>query len=124
MYEYLSSPGNLMNLLVALIALVFGASAHTVRNLKSSDVSVKGSLVEWAHNQASAVPIGLMAILTVPEHYPSIKGPELLALMLLIGIFSTELWAILRKRVLKTLDEEDYKKSAEENKSKDEPPSK
>lgn len=99
MYEYLTQPGNLMNIIIGVMALIFGASAHTVRSLKSRNVTVKVSILEWLHNQATALPVGLITLFVAPSRFPDIKGPELLALMLIIGIFSTEAWSLLRLKI-------------------------
>lgn len=99
MYEYLTSPDNLKNLSIAVMALIFGASARTMRVLKSTEMNVKTSLTEWIYNQATALPVGIIALLVIPSRMSSVNAQEMLAVMLGIGLFCTEAWSVIKSKI-------------------------
>lgn len=92
MFEFITDPQNILNIMTALIGLVFGASCRTIRSLKTQKTTVKVSLIEWLNNQATSVPLGLIALFVTPHYYPSIAPAEMVALMIAVGVFGNEVF--------------------------------
>ena len=99
MWTWLSDTQNVMNMLIALLALVFGASARTIRVLKNKDTNIKISWHEWIYNQATALPIGLIVLLIAPTYRADIEPPFMLAVMLGVGVFSTEAFNFAKSQI-------------------------
>lgn len=99
MWTWLSDTQNVMDMIIALLALVFGASARTIRVLKNKDTNIKISWQEWIHNQATALPIGLIVLLIAPTYRANIAPPFMLAVMLGVGVFSTEAFNFAKSQI-------------------------
>lgn len=88
-FQWIATPAVLLNMLVYCGALIGGASFRTIRSLEAKDRIVKVSWVEWVKNQSAAIPIGLIAMFAIPARY-DVKPAEMMALMIVIGLFSAE----------------------------------
>jgi hypothetical protein len=107
MYEWITQPQTILNILTAIIALTFGASMRTIRILKSPKVHVEHSFDLWLKTQSESLPIGLMALFGVPHFYPEVQPAEMLVVMLGVGFFSTEAFNFLKSKVDSTTKGDD-----------------
>lgn len=99
MWGWLSDMQHIIELLTGILALAFGASAKTIRVLKGKDTTIKVSWSEWVYNQATALPLGLIVLLLMPEYKVDVSPPSMLGVMIGVGVFSTEVWSFMRSKI-------------------------
>ena len=114
MYEWFKDPINILNLMTSVLLLTFGATARTIKVLKRRDISVKDSFVEWLDNQFTALPIGIIALVVIPELYPELKPSVLNGIMIAVGILANELFNLARVKITKETSKLKETKSAQE----------
>ena len=90
MYEWISDPAHYLMLIISLFTLMFGASAKTLQNLDNKGFSPKESMLRWTRDQANAILAGFIVLLIVPEYYESVPHPVMIAVMLITGLFGSE----------------------------------
>ena len=97
MYEWISEPTHYLTLTISLFTLMFGASAKTLQNQDPKGFSRKESMLRWIRDQANAIPAGFIVLLIVPEYYGSVPHPVMIAVMLITGLFGSEVTMGIRK---------------------------
>ena len=104
MYEWLIDPQHYLTIIISVFTLAFGASMKTIREMKAEEFSVNQSLINWIRDQANAIPSGMIVLLVIPEYYQQVPHPIMLAIMLLTGLFGSEVTEMIHKMLIKFLE--------------------
>lgn len=105
MYSWLMDYNSYIHLGLSLFALVTGSSARTIKILKSPNAEVIRSVDLFVRHISESIPLGIVCMVGVPHFYPTIKEPELLALLVIVGVFSPEIWNLVKTRIVKEQNE-------------------